>query len=151
MASRHYRDRDWAVDEYVWQTGMARVWFGGPEQYGARTRRIDERERAGADAPCDAVVNRRKPDKIAERMDLQSIRPRTVQAPVGPVEIHTFDTRGRTLRCLFGRFQGTMERPGVEPGTIELIVLDCRNPTAANSDHADLLAALAGVRFPEAR
>lgn len=68
VATRQFRGGAWALDEYVWQTGLARIWLGPPEGYRERQTLHQDLETVPLEG-CGTWLNRVSLETIARRID----------------------------------------------------------------------------------
>lgn len=146
VATRQYRTEAWALDEYIWQTGLARIWLGPAEVHRTQYAVLRHDETATLQG-CNTWLNRVTLETIARRIDADTITRTGHAAPFGIFTARHFRAKGGTWRCVSINRTKTVAPDGITPRVLQVTVLDCRHPKVARAGQSALIEVISGARF----
>jgi len=146
VAAGQFRGGAWALDEYVWQTGLARIWLGPPGAFNERQARYQEVETVPLEG-CGTWLNRVTLETIARRIDRRTMTYAKHVAPFGKFLARHFRAKGGSWRCISINAAEAVATDTDALRVLHLTMLDCRHPRIAEPGQKALIEALARAQF----
>lgn len=146
VATRQYRSDMWALDEYVWQTGLARIWLGPPRTYHERQARHQEVETVPLKG-CGTWIDSVTLETIARRIDRRTMTYAKHVAPFGKFLVRHFRAKGGSWRCISINAAEAVATETEALRVLHVTVLDCRHSKITGPGQKALIEALARAHF----